>query len=472
MAHLLRGRPRDALREADAARRASDLPSELLGAVDAYRLAAFAAVHGVAKARTLAEGMLAGVEGPSSDDALAGALNEIGLLAWEEGRLLDALGLLRAAAHRSRAGDDGLRCFHPGLNVSPVLLAAGDFDGAREAIADADRKLRATGGTLWQPGVAVLSARLELAVGALGAAAIEAERALLLAERLGASVFVAPAAWVLTSIGLLRGDFREAATQAALYRDSLGSGWTSSDRELFRWTDARLARAQGRDDRALELLADVVADPEPYQRVFLQEPGSAAWLVRLALGAEERESAHAIVACTEHLASSNPAYPSVQAVAQHARGLLEQDAAALDGAAAGHAQPWARASAYEDAATVLASHGDAGAQAVLHEAMAGYRAAGAEWDVRRVTRKARGVARRCGSGRRAGWGWAALTDAERSIAQLVADGRTNVEVGRELAVSRHTVDFHLRQIFRKLGISSRVALARIVGERAGHGPRR
>lgn len=71
-----------------------------------------------------------------------------------------------------------------------------------------------------------------------------------------------------------------------------------------------------------------------------------------------------------------------------------------------------------------------------------------------------------GRRRRQGWGWSALTETEDRVARLVADGLTNIEVGRHLAVSRHTVDFHLRQIFRKLDISSRVALARIVGERA------
>jgi len=33
-----------------------------------------------------------------------------------------------------------------------------------------------------------------------------------------------------------------------------------------------------------------------------------------------------------------------------------------------------------------------------------------------------------------------------------------------LYVSRHTIDFHLRQIFNKLGINSRVELARLVAE--------
>jgi transcriptional regulator of acetoin/glycerol metabolism/DNA-binding CsgD family transcriptional regulator len=59
-------------------------------------------------------------------------------------------------------------------------------------------------------------------------------------------------------------------------------------------------------------------------------------------------------------------------------------------------------------------------------------------------------------------GWAGLTGAERSVAAVVADGATNREAGARLYISRHTVDYHLRQIFRKLGITSRVELARLV----------
>ncbi len=60
--------------------------------------------------------------------------------------------------------------------------------------------------------------------------------------------------------------------------------------------------------------------------------------------------------------------------------------------------------------------------------------------------------------------WWALTDSERAVAELVAQGLTNRETGRRVYMSRHTVDSHLRQIFRKLNICSRVELARIAGE--------
>ena len=56
-------------------------------------------------------------------------------------------------------------------------------------------------------------------------------------------------------------------------------------------------------------------------------------------------------------------------------------------------------------------------------------------------------------------GWASLTDAEMRVALSVAEGRTNMEAADMLHLSRHTVDFHLRHIFRKLNLDSRVELA-------------
>jgi DNA-binding NarL/FixJ family response regulator len=58
-----------------------------------------------------------------------------------------------------------------------------------------------------------------------------------------------------------------------------------------------------------------------------------------------------------------------------------------------------------------------------------------------------------------------LTERELQLAGLVADRKTNPEIAAELFLSQKTVETHLRNIFRKVGVSSRVELARAV-ERA------
>ena len=51
------------------------------------------------------------------------------------------------------------------------------------------------------------------------------------------------------------------------------------------------------------------------------------------------------------------------------------------------------------------------------------------------------------------------------MAQLVADGFTNREVAEHLFISPHTVNTHLRQVFAKLQVNSRVDLTRLAAER-------
>ena len=53
-----------------------------------------------------------------------------------------------------------------------------------------------------------------------------------------------------------------------------------------------------------------------------------------------------------------------------------------------------------------------------------------------------------------------LSDRETAVLDAVARGLSNREIGRQLWISEQTVKFHLRNVYRKLGISSRTEAAR------------
>jgi DNA-binding CsgD family transcriptional regulator len=80
----------------------------------------------------------------------------------------------------------------------------------------------------------------------------------------------------------------------------------------------------------------------------------------------------------------------------------------------------------------------------------------AEQELRKLGRR---VHRRSAPGEASG-GLAALTEREAEIARLVVDRYTNPEIARELFLSVKTIETHMRNIFRKLGVTTRVEVAR------------
>ena len=203
------------------------------------------------------------------------------------------------------------------------------------------------------------------------------------------------------------------------------------------------------------------------------DPEGAGRLVRGALGAGDSERAENLADATRRLAATTPGNPDMAAAADHARGLVEQDAALLERVAARYSATGARATALEDAGRSWAGQGNQrSAEAPLRQAYALYEELGSAEGPARVRALLRTVGTRLchwTHADRPAFGWDSLTDTERAIVGLVARGLSNRQVASRVFLSTHTVAYHLRHVFWKLGVTSRVQLARMVAEQAAAG---
>jgi DNA-binding CsgD family transcriptional regulator len=468
---LMTGRPGDSEAQANIVQRETRLPNELRATADRFVLMSVMAQNEFDRAREPAEVILAGAERPRDDLTLASAVMALGYIAWDEGRVADALGLLRAAVRRSDQAPQSPRVLYPRLGLQSMLCSIGEFDQAHAVIAAARGEIDLADDKLWSPAAPLNSARLRLATGHLDDAVAQANVGLARAEQLGTWAFVAIAGWAIASVALLRGDLTEVEALIEKYRPAASSRLGAIGvigAASYAWLEARLATARGDPAGALQLMDAVYEDVPFHRRLLIQEPAAAAWLVRTALMVRDGDRAEAIVTAVELLAAENRGFTVVAAAADQARGLVDRDARALDRAIARHRHPFAVASAAEDAGEVRAECGDEdGARARLEKALSIYRQAGADGEADRVRATMRDLrmkpVRTCRTAGPAS-AWDTLTDSERLVTHFVAEGLTNRQVAKRLFLSRHTVDFHLRQVFRKLGITSRVDLVAVALE--------
>jgi DNA-binding CsgD family transcriptional regulator len=202
----------------------------------------------------------------------------------------------------------------------------------------------------------------------------------------------------------------------------------------------------------------------------IADPEGAILLIRGALASGDQSKAVTLAAATQQLAARKPGDTEMAAAAEHARGLVEQNPYVLDQAAERYTTEPARACALEDAGNAWADQGcHDNAEARLRQAHDMYEQLGATDGMARVRSCLRRVGTRVRHWKHAdrpASGWGSLTDTEHRIADLVAQGLSNHEVASRVFLSSHTVAFHLRHVFWKLGISSRVQLARMAAEEA------
>jgi DNA-binding CsgD family transcriptional regulator len=448
----------------DAAAAVADAAPEL--ATELALWALFSGLQGGWDERLFTEGQraLARIE---SDGPLGRFADDVaaGLLAYFAADTATA-GARFAAALETGASLDGLRTL-----AMPVFVWAltGDWPRAREHCTRLVARLRAEGTVAALVGVLPLLAFTEVGERRLREAQASVAEGTELARALGYENDETGLIGLQARIAALHGDAdacREHAADALRRSVRNGIGWAT--------TNARLALAElelglGDPREAIAHFEQIVVTPAP-PAVMTAAPD----LIDAALRAGDPERA---AEALERFAAWAPISRarSVHGMLARCRATLaEGDEAAplFEEALELHAR---ETPPYERARTQLA-YGERlrrdrhkrGARAQLRAALETFEGLGADlW-----AERARGELNATGESARKRDASTIddLTPQELRIAQLVAAGASNRDAAAQLFVSPKTVEYHLRKVFLKLGLSSRVELARVQLAEADQGP--
>jgi len=425
---------------------------------------------GPGPAMQAAEGARA--EGVASGDpvAMAYGLQAVAGASRWQGRFCQALDLAdQAVAALDRAGPIADSQLDPQLIRANCLLDLDRDAEAQEAYA-ADLRLAERGtGTFFLCLHHLSVARMCFLTGRWDDALSEISTAREAPDHLGVGVHLDGLAAL---VAVHRQDRDElAALRAALDRP-LASGTVRHTIDDRSWGRGLALLADGDRDAAFGVLShawqECVTGNREYCGHYLL-PDLAALAVPLG---EVPAARQAVAALDRYLADRDA--PSLHRSGRFATAILDGDPGALLDVAAAYAaagRPLLESQAREHAADLLAAAGRAGqARIQLDAAQDCYARMDAVWDAARADARLRahGIRRGAhGPRRRPKSGWAALTETERKVAALLAEGLSNPDIAARMFTSRRTVQYHVSNILAKLGLSSRVELATLVTRRAG-----
>ena len=346
---------------------------------------------------------------PPPGDALAGALVIAGVLRWSVGDLDRAPQLLRRGLQISEAAGDLRRTAIAGSFLGHIARAVGRYDEAEalhERAAEVYRRIPSAPGYAWTRYDLGLLARRR---GDLDTAARCLRDGLALFREIDYGWAIARCAWALAAVRLRRSEIDEAAVllaEALSRHDEVGDGRGLA---LCLETAAGVAAARGFPDVAARLLGAAAERRKRFAAPLPDEDrndhDAVTQAVRTALGTDSADRAWG--------AGRDMAVAGVVALA---RSALGPRAAEPLRPAAGRTGPLAPTAAPGE------SH-------------------------RAVGRNDRSAAT------------SLLTGRERQVAELVAAGRTNRQIGRALGIAEKTVEVHVHHVITKLGARSRTEVA-------------
>jgi DNA-binding CsgD family transcriptional regulator len=378
-----------------------------------------------------------------------------------------------AELQRVEVPDPATSDARPWVNAAAAAVYCGDEAEAQRRYGRAVEILRAQGAIGELPYVLTLTAAMDLSLGRYDAANANASEALRLAAETQQETDRCYALSLLASVAAVHGradDCRALAAEATEVATARGLGAAAHH---ARWALGRLELGDGRPAEALAhfaLLGDFGTLPPTPLVSLLATPDIVEAAVRVGEPKLATERLERFARWAEAMRSH-----SWSAAVARLRGLLADGPEANAWFERAIEQQRAARRPFELARSRLLygehlrrSRRRIDARVQLRAAQTGFEALGATGWAERASAELRAsgeTARRAAASARV-----ELTPQELQIARFVIEGASNREVAAKLFVSRRTVEHHLSKVFAKLGIASRVELARALAEHEGAAP--
>ncbi|RFS84219.1 LuxR family transcriptional regulator [Actinomadura spongiicola] len=399
--------------------------------------------------------------GPGEGDvAVLMALTALSSARWNTGELALGLSLGRAAV-RHGTGADAVWRMHLQLALAAKLTDLREFDMAGSLIDDAEAGLREASEPVWTAAPAAVRSRLFLQAGRMRDAHRQAELAIAATGRDAVPVLRPLAYSVLGTIALYRGDLPAAAEHLKRVRDEPGSDRAVLYPARYAWTALRLTATRDGARAAFTLLSEEYGGLATRRSLYIEDPGAAAFLVRLALDVDDADLRRDVLRTVDGLAEDNPGISVISLAALQANASANGDSAALERIVTQSPDPFSVALATAELAKHDATESpDEKPGPPIYPGMPFARSANGDphhnsapvGHENGAASPFHGGADDCDC---------PLTDMERKIMYLVSVGLTNRQIAKRVHLSAHTVNYHLRKIYRKIGINTRAELARV-----------
>jgi DNA-binding CsgD family transcriptional regulator len=380
------------------------------------------------------------------------------------------------AAHNQRRHQQALKYFREMRSVTGVPYLAEEimelqlldrYDDAQMLLDGATRDSGAKAGSIL-PDLLFAQVKQHYNLGRLQDADDTATSLIELGQVTGTTVHVVEGILMRTTVALLRGEPELAAQR-------LRPALRLADDDTIRhpglsFLSGWLTTEQGDLESGPRILSELLESSRRTRSYWAWWPCYATVLFSIGLISGATNITERTVEFTEEGARRNPEVATLNGLALNLRGRLRGDLGMMAESVKilQHSpRPILRAAGAEHYGRLLLSTGEREAALDhLDAAWDGYDQMGASAPRARVQR----LMREAGT-RRAKWvsdhtdvDKASLTEAERRVAYLIASGHTNKSTAKSLGISINTVGTHLRSVYAKLRVQSRVQLANTLRE--------